>query len=409
MNTLQAVNDKAKTPLVQRLITLLLLVIIFIPDLSNSSIIWWGSEGLFILIFMIYQRNNNAVITNSYFFLKLSFLVCGLISVFYIVDVSVVWNFAKVSIMQLITLFLLMSSLNSQEKLEELMAVFIIGALIMCVYILGIVEWSMLGQVPIGEETLGKAWNANIIGGITSTAAIMAMSKISKEHKRGYFIVYILLMMITILTGSRKATVCLIVGTVMITCMYNSNKRLGTKIAKLAMIGVVTYFIVTYIPFFYNIVGVRLESLILGIMEKGELDHSSLIRFSMIKNGLKMFLDKPLLGYGIDGFRLHSYEFIRRSTYAHNNYVEILFDTGIVGFIIYYALYAQILYCLIKNICQQENRTYLILLILVVIMEIGMVSYNSLYCQIIILMCYCAVKINSNSKVNNKEKIGCNV
>ena len=71
----------------------------------------------------------------------------------------------------------------------------------------------------------------------------------------------------------------------------------------------------------------------------GEEDTS---RVTLFQYGMNWFLDNPILGVGINNFRVLSTktsEFAGMSFYAHNNYVELLVDIGIVGIVIYYSAY----------------------------------------------------------------------
>ena len=58
-------------------------------------------------------------------------------------------------------------------------------------------------------------------------------------------------------------------------------------------------------------------------------------RLGLYEDGLKMFFSSPLAGIGLDNFRLHS----RGKFEAHSSYMEILADTGAVGFMIYFSLF----------------------------------------------------------------------
>ena len=62
-------------------------------------------------------------------------------------------------------------------------------------------------------------------------------------------------------------------------------------------------------------------------------------RRAMIKEGLGMIADHPLVGVGLDHFRLHS----RFQTYSHNNYIEVATGSGIPGGIFYYLIFLVLL------------------------------------------------------------------
>lgn len=64
-------------------------------------------------------------------------------------------------------------------------------------------------------------------------------------------------------------------------------------------------------------------------------DTSAATRLDMIGEGWRLWLEAPILGHGIDQFRVLS----QFATYSHNNYIEMLATLGIVGFILYYSVY----------------------------------------------------------------------
>jgi len=75
-----------------------------------------------------------------------------------------------------------------------------------------------------------------------------------------------------------------------------------------------------------------------SIQETSELGSSTAIRKYFVEKGLEGFTNSPVLGNGFDAF---SYKY---RMYAHNNYVEILYDYGIVGFILFYLVLAILLW-----------------------------------------------------------------
>ncbi len=67
-------------------------------------------------------------------------------------------------------------------------------------------------------------------------------------------------------------------------------------------------------------------------------------RVDLMKQGLRVAVHNPVLGVGLSNFRFHNSE----NLYAHNNYIEILADTGFVGAFLYYGIYACIISKLFK-------------------------------------------------------------
>jgi O-antigen ligase len=66
---------------------------------------------------------------------------------------------------------------------------------------------------------------------------------------------------------------------------------------------------------------------------------STTSRMMMVKEGLSIISENPLVGVGLGHFIFHS----KTEKYAHNNYIEIFASTGIPGGICYYAIYVIIL------------------------------------------------------------------
>lgn len=67
-------------------------------------------------------------------------------------------------------------------------------------------------------------------------------------------------------------------------------------------------------------------------------------RARMIDFGLEKWQQKPFFGYGTDQFRVHYQTVSPRGllSYSHNNYVELLFNNGVVGLILYYLFFASV-------------------------------------------------------------------
>ena len=58
-------------------------------------------------------------------------------------------------------------------------------------------------------------------------------------------------------------------------------------------------------------------------------------RYGLYQDGYKMLSRSPVAGVGLDNFRIYS----RGGFEAHSSYMEILADTGIVGFCVYFSLF----------------------------------------------------------------------
>jgi O-Antigen ligase. len=94
-------------------------------------------------------------------------------------------------------------------------------------------------------------------------------------------------------------------------------------------------------------------------------DFQSILRFQLIMRGLYIFLDFPLMGAGIGTFHQfrHSYfetiSISRSDTFidSHNLYVQILAETGMIGFILFIAIF-YFLYTKIKKLKRSNINLY---------------------------------------------------
>ncbi len=109
---------------------------------------------------------------------------------------------------------------------------------------------------------------------------------------------------------------------------------------------------------------------LVNLVTGGNIDSSTKWRIFFIDKAYEVFKDNFFLGVGIDNFQ----KFTGVGLYAHNNYMELLADLGIIGFLIYYRIF-YLLFRHLRNI-RATNQEYIFLIVLL-IMDIGIVSYYS--------------------------------
>jgi O-antigen ligase len=123
----------------------------------------------------------------------------------------------------------------------------------------------------------------------------------------------------------------------------------------------------------------RVESAVLFASGTGVGDNSIYTRVAMANEAFIMWTKKPLFGWGADQFRNVS----GFGTYSHNNYLELLANFGIIGFIIFYGIYIYVLIHGLKFLkssnTNKKNLGFWILIIGMsfLIMDVASVSYYS--------------------------------
>lgn len=98
-------------------------------------------------------------------------------------------------------------------------------------------------------------------------------------------------------------------------------------------------------------IGFRLEGMFNGFFgNEEEMDGSTYTRIQLVDFGKEIFAQRPWLGYGVCNFRAVYLSYFpgRHALYAHNNYIELLVDLGIVGLVLYYIFYIYLIVRLFK-------------------------------------------------------------
>lgn len=113
-------------------------------------------------------------------------------------------------------------------------------------------------------------------------------------------------------------------------------------------------------------------------------DLSYLHRLDLAESGIAAFIDSPLIGYGLDSFRVVA----GGGTYAHNNYLELAVNGGIVMLAIYYAVYASAAARTYLAYGSHDRRRYLswFLMLTMLGLEFGAVSYNDKFFVLLLML-----------------------
>ncbi|MGH7866088.1 MAG: O-antigen ligase family protein [Candidatus Dormibacteraceae bacterium] len=100
-------------------------------------------------------------------------------------------------------------------------------------------------------------------------------------------------------------------------------------------------------------------------------ESSYLTRYNMVQKALSLWEEAPLLGNGVDAFHsLSGYQ-----TYAHNNYVELLCDLGLVGVFLFYAIHVNIVLGA-SRVRGPLRLCCLLFVLLLVCLDTGSVGYK---------------------------------
>ncbi|PGZ44820.1 sugar isomerase [Bacillus anthracis] len=82
-------------------------------------------------------------------------------------------------------------------------------------------------------------------------------------------------------------------------------------------------------------------------------------RFDIWGNGLKLFSDSPFLGIGIYNYRAYSNNMFGIDHYMHNTFLEVLTESGMIGFVLYALFFLGLFRMFYKNRKQKHSTNYL--------------------------------------------------
>ena len=277
-----------------------------------------------------------------------------------------------------ILLFLLYFYLDTEDKFDHLIATISTAGTIFAIYVIASMGATVFIEgLEAGLRLGGEIDNVNSIGITCASTALIAFWRVLYKKNFRYLIPLFLCTLVAFATGSRKALLAIVVAIIFLFVLKgNSIKKLGfVFLGALVLVGL--YFILQ-LPIFSGIMS-RTERFLNLFLGEGRVDTSTLTRLEMIEAGWQEFLKAPLGGVGVGNSSFITEEYIGRSTYLHNNYIELLATTGIIGTVIYYLLHFIPIRKLFGLVRKQNDEAILVVVIIInrLVQDIAVVDYYS--------------------------------
>lgn len=302
----------------------------------------------------------------------------------------------------------LLFNFEKEKVIPMFLLVFILGTIILDIRVIqsyggiseilefsgnGIYERRVGGDI-INENTLGL-YNAN------SFFCCLVMFNKRKGHKFYwlYLAVSVLFVAMLLLTASKKAFTFLIAGMILFSILFLRNGKSKNKMAIfvfaiLAMAMIV--YLIYNVPAFHS-VRLRFNELFMTISpDNSFVSETDQTRLFMMRDGISAFTDSPIIGNGT----AYSYT-IFHGSYSHNNFVELLMNYGLIGFIIYYIPYVFLFTRLYTLIRQKDMYAlyFFIFVLMQVVLGVGWVNYYERVIQLYTIFAAAYVE-NTNLKNN---------
>ena len=174
-----------------------------------------------------------------------------------------------------------------------------------------------------------------------------------------------------------------------------------TIICLVLIVGI--YNLIMSVPILYDAIGYRME-VMFDTMNGGKISNGNSIsvRHAMKSLAIQGWLESPIWGYGFDSFKYLALEKLGELWYSHCNYVELLYNGGVLYFISYYYIYIYMIVVLLKKkTINNEYKAFMISsMISLLVFDYVSVSYEITFIQLIIALIVYIPLIDENDKKN---------
>ena len=350
----------------------LLLLFTIIYSFRIDKISFLASRGIFlsgvVIMLLLCLDKGNKVINKIHFFWLLS-LIPMLISSFYSYfkeeSIKYVMYFSA-GILYFIYFSnkrkLMIDAIKIQKIFSIIFALFTILPLIDINYYYKILEFLFASDSVAYAKSLirlanrypgiGKYPGNN--GFILSMGLGICLSQlIVRQHRVSNFICIIIFITSILLTGSRYSFLASLISIILILFFFYRKNTYFSKSIKYAMI-LILIFTCIFLAYYF------LPSSVFNRFFNKESIYK---RLDLYKFAWNLFLERPILGHGINTFLYYTfYETgLLEQTYTHNVFLQLLLETGIIGFLFIVTPFILTLFFSIKisnNIIYKTNSNY---------------------------------------------------
>ncbi len=286
---------------------------------------------------------------------------------------------------------------DTPEDLERLIKLYIVS-----MFVIVMMEFI---TVPVSEWADGgmgshfSASNSNGVAFLAFCAELMAFYEFYSRGKKSYAILVVLFLFFIILSSSRKAMFAGIAGPLLFVLLSTYKKNYFFNIITVAGLAVIVVLYIMLDENAYNAIGKRFDSMFFFVFEERDhkVDNSLYMRSYYVDLAKRMFSESPFFGKGMGNFaKIIDNVYMLDGVYSHNNFWQVLSELGLFGFIIYYSMYFLLVIRLAKGAFINKSRINMLFftfMILLLILETGLVTYNSKMPHVIIAIAYAATYV----------------
>ncbi len=359
---------------------------------------------LLVFIFLMFLEREQKYKVNAVIVLYSLFIIMSLASSLWGVSFANPSYKALQLFIILINLFVIYNIVKKYNLVNTFFNGVLLGAFVNYIIMLNFVQvpFDIYVGSGLGARAVGTMGNPNILTTAMLISMLVSMVYLFKEKKMNrvfyyyQFINIFLAMYVIVLTVSKKGIILGVLLFLMYLLLSLKSKKGIFQIGTLMIFGIILGQFFVDLTELYSVLeyaGRRFEYFFSGITNSGiSAANSTAIRKELVEFGLVAFQSSPLIGYGLDNFRV-----ISTGQYAHNTPVELLVGVGLIGTMLYYGIHAFLLKK-IYEMRKSELKYFLYFFVLsVLLMDLTTVSYGAKLMMFSILyMSILAESENSN-------------
>ena len=319
-----------------------------IPPLAGLLTIWYGVFYVWELIARLWTPDNIARVSNT------PYQTLRIVAIFISMDLYV----------------------TTREDVFKLFKAFCIGATMFAFWTIITSSPSSYGTLKYGSAT---GQQRNTTGYVLCFATIMLVYRYYKYKDRKWLISSLICLVSSLLTGSRKIIFAYVMA-VFFVIIGQKSFEVTMKYFMIILIAAAIIIPIAYqIPYIREAFGERLLAVLDDSIEDSSIMYRNIAKF----NAIRIFIESPIIGNGWAAVR-NSFNFNGVSIYAHNNYLEIAADYGIIGAILFFTRnFVYAIRCFFKMKKSKEYLLGTILLMAMILIDWGQVSYVYVYMMVI--------------------------
>ena len=312
---------------------------------------------------------------------KILFIIDSLLSAIWSVNYADTIYYSFTVILRFIVFLDIYDYIANKNNFNKANKFLLIGAIILTIRLILVVPFSAYGNDRIGnylafnsDSTYGNTQLTYVYGLIT---CILLFDKKLINNPFLKVPLIVIFSLFSFLSGSKKQLFFLIIMFIVYIYQIGKKKKKLFEYFLISFIFCIVLLVLVFnVDLLYDSIGRRLETFF-NAFTGGESDLSTINRIKFLQDALNTFLKYPIFGVGTDCFKYFNTTTL---AWAENNFLELLADLGIVGFLLYYSPYFYVAYLLFlkKPIYIKDSKYFLMsFLFLLIFIELTMVTYRN--------------------------------